>query len=58
MLAAVKNNVAVLIAGIGPYHEYAQDGLTDGHPSGAGLLAALLMDPLINSVQWKGDPKR
>ncbi|HEY2273541.1 MAG TPA: hypothetical protein VGH30_12240 [Jatrophihabitantaceae bacterium] len=58
VLGAVKNNVAVLVAGIGPYHEFAIDGLTDGHPSGAGLLAALLMDPLINSVQWKGDTSR
>lgn len=58
VLAAVKHDVAVLIAGIGPFHEFAINGLTDGHPSGAGVLVALVMDPLINSVKWKGDPKR
>jgi hypothetical protein len=58
VLAAVKNDVSVLIAGIGPFHQFAQDGLTDGHPSGAGVLAALVMDPLVNGVAWKGDPKR
>ena len=58
VLAAVKNNVFVLVAGIGAFHEFAVDGLTDGHPSGAGALVALVMDPLINSVKWKGDPPR
>jgi hypothetical protein len=58
VLAAVKNNVFVLAVGLGPFHEFAPDGLTDGHPSGAGALVALVMDPLINSVKWKGDPPR
>jgi hypothetical protein len=58
VLAAVKNGVAALAAGIGPYHEFAQDGLTNGHPSGAGVLVALVMDPLVNSFRWKGDPAR
>ena len=58
VLAAVKNDVAVVAAGIGPFHEFAQGGLTNGHPSGAGVLVALVMDPIVNSVQWKGDPQR
>jgi hypothetical protein len=58
VLAAVKNDTSVLVAGIGPFHEFAPDGLTNGHPSGADLLVALVMDPLVNDVEWKGDPKR
>jgi hypothetical protein len=58
VLAAVQNDVAVLAVGIGPFHEFSPGGLTNGHPSGAGVLAALVMDPLVNGVEWKGDPKR
>lgn len=58
VLAAVRNDVSVVVAGAGPFHEFAADGLTNGHPSGAGVLVALVMDPIVNAVEWKGDPKR
>ncbi len=58
VLAAVKNNTYVLVAGLGGYQEFAQGGLTDGHPSGVATATALFMDPINNSVLWKGDAPR
>ena len=42
----------------GGYQEFAQGGLTDGHPSGVATAVALFMDPINNSVLWKGDAPR
>ena len=58
VLAAVRNGTAVIVAAAAPYHPFAPDGLNDGHPSGANVLLALLLDPLVNSVTWKGDSPR
>jgi hypothetical protein len=58
VLGAVKNNSYVLVVGLGGYQEFAQGQLSDGHPSGAATAVALFMDPIINSVLWKGDAPR
>lgn len=58
VVGAVKNDVALLAIGVGPFREYSAKGLNDGHASGANSFAALLMDQMINSFTWKGDPPR
>jgi hypothetical protein len=58
VLGAVKNNTYVLVVGLGGYQQFAQGGLSDGHPSGVATAVALFMDPIINSVLWKGDAPR
>lgn len=58
VLAAVRNDTYVLVVGLGAYQEFAKDGTNDGHPSGAATLVSFFMDPIINSVTWKGDPAR
>jgi hypothetical protein len=57
VLAAVKNNTYVLVVGYGAYKRFAPgEGIT--HPSGTATPVALFMDPIINSVLWKGDSPR
>lgn len=58
VMAAVKHNVALVAVAGGPYHEFSQRGLTDGHASGANVFVAFLLDRLVNSFTWKGDPPR
>lgn len=58
IIAAVKHDTALVAIGLGPYHQFSPNGITDGHPSGADSIAALLMDDLVNSFTWKGDPPR
>ncbi len=58
VLGAVKNNTYVLVAGLGGYQEFAEGQLSDGHPSGVATAVALFMDPINNSVLWKGDTPR
>lgn len=57
LLAAVKNDTYVLVVGYGPYKVFSPDqGIA--HPSGAATPVALFMDPIVNSVLWKGDSPR
>ncbi|MDQ1699086.1 MAG: hypothetical protein QOG34_949 [Frankiaceae bacterium] len=56
--AAVKGNVAVLAIVIGEYRKFSFDGLNDGHPSPADMIAAFFADPDQNTVLWKGDAPR
>jgi hypothetical protein len=58
IVAAVKNDTALIAVGVGPYREFSATGLNDGHPSGADSLPSLFMDDMINSFTWKGDPPR
>jgi hypothetical protein len=58
VMAAVKHDYALIAVAGGPYHEFSQNGLTDGHASGANVFVAFLLDRLINSFSWKGDPPR
>jgi hypothetical protein len=58
VMGAVKNNSYVLVVGLGGYQEFAQGQLGDGHPSGVATAVALFMDPINNSVLWKGDAPR
>jgi hypothetical protein len=58
VLAAVRNDTYVLVVGLGAYQEFARDGTNDGHPSGVATVVSFFMDPIINSVTWKGDPAR
>jgi hypothetical protein len=58
VMAALKRDVALIAVAGGPYHEFSQDGLTDGHASGANVFVAFLLDRLVNSFTWKGDAPR
>lgn len=57
VLSAVKNGTYVLVVGYGPYKVFAPGG-PEPHPTGSATPVALFMDPIINSVLWKGDPPR
>lgn len=57
VMAAVKNDVALVAAAVGPYHEFSPDFGT-GHPSGANLQLAMDMAKYVNSFSWRGDPPR
>lgn len=57
LLAAVKNNTYVLVVGFGIYRIF-EPGSPSPHASGAATAVALFMDPIVNSVLWKGDPSR
>jgi hypothetical protein len=58
VLAAVKNDLAVVALATSPYFEFSSDGISTGHPSGANALIALFADDPINTVRWPGDPAR
>jgi hypothetical protein len=57
VMVAVKNDVALIAAAAGPYHEFSPDFGT-GHPSGANLQLAMDMAKYVNSFAWRGDPPR
>ena len=57
VLAAVKNDVGLIIAAVGPYHKFGP-GSGPGKPSGANLQIAEDMGKYINSFRWRGDPPR
>jgi hypothetical protein len=50
-LAAVKNDYALAVTAVGPYHEFTPDFGT-GHPSGVNLALALDMGKYVNSFRW------
>ncbi len=57
IMVAVKNGVALVGEATGEYHAFTQDDTN--HGSGVGLLVAMdLLDPLINTCSWRGDPPR
>ncbi|MCW2654123.1 MAG: hypothetical protein QOE41_189 [Mycobacterium sp.] len=57
VMVAVKNQIALIAAAVGPYHEFSPD-FGSGHPSGANLQLALDMGKYVNSFTWRGDPPR
>lgn len=57
MMAAVKNDLALVASAVGPYHRYSPDYGT-GQPSGANLELALDMANYVNSFTWRGDAPR
>jgi len=57
VMAAVKNDLALVGAAIGPYHEFAP-GDGPGLPSGANLELAQDLGRYVNSFLWEGDPPR
>jgi hypothetical protein len=57
VLAAVKNDLTLIGAALGPYHEFSQK-YGPGPPSGANLELAEDLGKYVNSFLWKGDPPR
>lgn len=57
VMAAVKNDLALVGAAIGPYRKFAP-GDGPGVPSGANLELAQDLGKYVNSFLWKGDPPR
>lgn len=57
VMVAVKNDVALVAAAVGPYHQFGPD-FGFGKPSGANLQLALDMGKYVNSFSWRGDPPR
>lgn len=57
VIAAVKNDLALIAAGTGPYHEFGPK-FGPGRPSPANVQIAEDMGRYVNSFQWRGDPPR
>lgn len=57
VMVAVKDDLALVAAAVGPYHEFGPD-FGFGKPSGANLQIALDMGKYVNSFSWRGDPPR
>ncbi|MHA3023402.1 zinc ribbon domain-containing protein [Mycobacterium sp. BMJ-28] len=57
VIAAVKNDVALVAGAVGPYHAFGPD-FGSGKPSAVGLEIALDMGKYVNSFSWRGDPPR
>jgi hypothetical protein len=57
IMVAIKNDVALVAAAVGPYHEFGPD-FGFGKPSGANTQIALDMGKYVNSFSWQGDPPR
>jgi hypothetical protein len=57
VMVAVKNDLALVGAAIGPYRRFAP-GNGPGVPSGANLELAQDLGKYVNSFLWKGDPPR
>ena len=55
VVVAVKNDVALVAAAGGPFHEFGPT-FGPGPPSGANLQIAQDMGKYVNSFRWKGDP--
>jgi hypothetical protein len=54
VMVAVKNNYALVVAAVGPYHEFSPD-FGSGHPSGVNMQLALDMGKYVNSFTWRDD---
>jgi hypothetical protein len=57
LLAAVKNDLALIAGAIGPYRQFSPT-IGPGRPSGANLELAMDMGHYVNSFSWRGDPPR
>ena len=57
VMVAVKNDLALVAAAIGPYRAFGPD-FGSGKPSAANLQLALDMGKYVNSFSWRGDPPR
>ena len=57
VIVAVKNDIALIAAGFGPYHRFGPD-FGPGRPSAANLQIAEDMGRYVNSFRWSGDPPR
>jgi len=52
VMAAVRDDYALVAAAIGPYHEFSRE-FGNGHPSAANLQLALDMGKYVNSFRWR-----
>jgi hypothetical protein len=52
VMVAVKHDLALIAAAIGPYHEFSPKFGT-GHPSAANLELAMDMGKYVNSFTWR-----
>ena len=57
LMTGVKNDVALVAFGTGPYHAFGPD-FGPGQPSAVNLEIAQDMGKYVNSFHWKGDPER
>ena len=57
VIVAVKNDLALIAAGAGPFHEFGPN-FGPGRPSPANVQIAEDMGRYVNSFQWRGDPPR
>ena len=57
VIVAVKNDLALIAAGTGPFHEFGPK-FGPGRPSPDNVQIAEDMGRYVNSFQWKGDPPR
>ncbi|CAN5724529.1 hypothetical protein BH09ACT8_BH09ACT8_13330 [soil metagenome] len=57
VMVAVKNDLALVAAAVGPFHAFGPD-FGPGPPSGANLEIAQDMGKYVNSFSWRGDPPR
>ena len=57
LLVAVKNDLALIVGAVGPYHAFGPD-FGPGLPSGVNLQIAQDMGKYVNSFSWQGDPAR
>jgi hypothetical protein len=57
IMVAVKNDLALVAAAVGPFRQFGPDS-GSGKPSGANLQIALDMGKYVNSFSWRGDAPR
>lgn len=57
IIAAVKNDLALVATAEGPYRRFSRD-FGPGPPSSANMELAMDMGTYVESFRWKGDPPR
>lgn len=57
VMAAVKNDLALIAVAVGPFRRFSPD-FGPGPPSSANLEVAMEMAKYVESFAWKGDPPR
>jgi len=57
VMVAVKNDLALVAAAVGPFRQFGPD-FGSGKPSGANLQIALDIGKYVNGFSWRGDPPR